>query len=304
MKAKVEAIRSYLINEKGVDEDLVNSTKGKRRLVDLLDQEDIKRLDNMEEEKTNKREESEDNNHESGEILWEEDEKKEVVAKTPEQVDVSRSLKDLYNSVDWYDYVLSEFDLSELDNNGYPKVEGLRRVVEKLLGTITFTGPVTTSVNAEDGYSVVWEIRIDWSMDVPGYVSLENYTFPQKVVRAFAGASSKNTSHPYSKYLESIADTRAEAKCLRRLLRLRTVASEEVDDEEVKTEESAELATRLITIMCSRMSIDVEKFLEREFPGKTLNSLNSEQAKILLKTLNLYQTNMRESKDIPEEIKL
>lgn len=155
-----------------------------------------------------------------------------------------------YTDVGWHEYVMSQFHESELDR-GYPKVEGMRRLAEILLGEILFSGAIDCkssmpSEGNDPGRSVVnYEIQILWKNGVEPYV----YTAPgitPYTTRAFRGLAScypgNVKGNVFVIFPESIAETRAEARALRKALGLKVVAAEEFGDveSEQKTSVSSE----------------------------------------------------------------
>jgi len=238
---------------------------------------------------------------------------------------------DIYNSLDepeqpkrpryvdpeWHDFVMSQFVPEELDNHGNPKVDGLRRVAEGLLGEIVESRPVQSSSSA-DLAAVNWLLVINWACDNP-YVDIQsNVPLQTKSFGAFADACSQNCKSPYSKFLASMADTRSEAKALRRALRLRCIASEEAELGEVNTFEEKtsdgsykgdalinEQQRMMIMVISERLKIDQNKLVTSLFPEKSLDKLTKENAATVITTLNRYQTSVKKgSQDIPEEIKI
>lgn len=140
-----------------------------------------------------------------------------------------------YTTVGWHDYVMSQFHESELDR-GYPKVEGMRRLAELLLGEIVFSGAVdyksTMPEGAEPGRSVVnYEIQICWKQGVELYVDLSKFEYPVKIFRGLASCHPGNVKgSEFLVFPESIAETRAEARALRKALGLKVIAAEEFGD--------------------------------------------------------------------------
>jgi hypothetical protein len=145
-----------------------------------------------------------------------------------------------YTDVGWHEYVMSQFKESELDR-GYPKVEGMRRIAELLLGEVVFSGAVdyrsTMPIEGSDpGRSVVnYEIRIAWKNGVEPFVAVDG--FASYTIRTFRGLASCYPGNVkgsvFIVFPESIAETRAEARALRKALGLKVVAAEEFGDVEV-----------------------------------------------------------------------
>lgn len=140
-----------------------------------------------------------------------------------------------YTEVGWHDYVMKQFHDSELDR-GYPKVEGLRRLAELLLGEIVFSGAINHQSSMPEGNdpgrSVVnYEVQICWKQGVESYVDLSKFEYPMKVFRGLASCYPGNVKgDTYLIFPESIAETRAEARALRKALGLKVIAAEEFGD--------------------------------------------------------------------------
>jgi hypothetical protein len=145
-----------------------------------------------------------------------------------------------YTEVGWHDYVMSKFDPTELDR-GYPKVEGMRRLAEELLGEIIFSGAVEfNSSMPEDDYrsgrSIVnYELQIAWKNGVEVYVHMPSFQYPTRVFRGLASCFPGNVKGDvFAVFPESIAETRAEARALRKALGLKVIAAEELGGGDVK----------------------------------------------------------------------
>ena len=115
----------------------------------------------------------------------------------------------------WNDYVLSLFEENELFDK-MPLTNGLRRVAELLMGRIVFSGPSQVfppqSGNEIGRSTVVWKIQFE-----------DGSTFCD-VADSWEG----NTDDMFCVYSTATAATRAEGRALRKALRLRVVAAEEV----------------------------------------------------------------------------
>lgn len=214
-----------------------------------------------------------------------------------------------YNSVAWHDYAMSHFDESEKDD-GYPTLYGLRRVAELLLGSIIQSGPTQlmppTSETAPGRSSCVYTVVFDWQ--------------DSGIERAFSaagGAYSGNTDESYCIYPEAIAESRAEARALRKALKLKTMAAEEapknkrqsVEVEKVTTPEwnadepITSVQQMFITQKCKEMEIDLTKFVET-IGKKQLGELTKGEGKTSIELLNKYQNKTKDRIEIPVELKL
>lgn len=118
-------------------------------------------------------------------------------------------------SPEWTEYVKTLFDESELVE-GNPLVHGLRRVSEQVLGEIIFSGPTQVfPVQSESGVgraTVVFTVRFASGLEC------------SEVADSWEG----NTDDTFCAFAVSIASTRAEARALRKALKMRGVAAEEL----------------------------------------------------------------------------
>lgn len=215
-----------------------------------------------------------------------------------------------YNSVEWHDHVMSHFDESEKDD-GYPTLYGLRRVSELLLGTIIQSGPTQlmppTSETAPGRASCVYTVVFDWQD-----------SGMEKAFSASGGAYSGNTDELYCIFPEAIAESRAEARALRKALKLKTMAAEEAPrnkrqtamvEKVISPEWNADDAITsvqqmFITQKCKEMGIDLNLFVNYSSKKKQLDELTKGEAKASIELLSKYQSKTKDSLDIPVEIKL
>ena len=118
-------------------------------------------------------------------------------------------------SPEWTNYVLSLFDESEF-LDGYPLVHGLRRVAEIVLGAIVRSGPTHVFPPKDDNgagrATVVWAVEFANGM-----------TFSD-----VADCWDANTDDTFLAFNMATAATRAEGRALRKALRIRVVAAEEM----------------------------------------------------------------------------
>jgi hypothetical protein len=132
-----------------------------------------------------------------------------------------------YGSKEWSDYVMSQFTSDELID-GNPKCAGLRRVAEELLGDIIESGPSevypATETNGPGRATVVFRVVFDW-------MNNGSYRSYSEVADVWDG----NTDDPYSHHPAATASTRAEARALRKALKVNCVAAEEMSRKLGKT---------------------------------------------------------------------
>lgn len=158
---------------------------------------------------------------------------------------------------EWTQYVLGKFLDDELDGEN-PRVDGLRRVAQELIGMIMEEGcDLVACPTVENGMRACVKAWV---------VFANNQRF-----EALADASPFNiTGEEYVIYLTAMADTRAKGRCLRNALGLkRVVAAEEVSNKVglgVDGNTDAAVHTGQITaikLMSNRLKISVSKLLKQ-----------------------------------------
>ena len=235
----------------------------------------------------------------------------EITAKTVktgkvETVETNVQKVPLYSSREWHDFIISQLRPDEMTSDGLPLVHGLRRVAEEFLGEIIANHPVRT-YQGVDGYACEWELIIVWKLNLPEYIDITRY-LPTRKFGAAVDANLDATPDPYRQHLLATADTKAEAKALRRALNLRCYAAEEIDRTEeidkINLEEQARPEQiNLIRVICKRVGIDIQKLLLNNNLNKDLNDLTRGEAANLNQILHSYTSNLSgEKKEVPKEI--
>jgi len=191
--------------------------------------------------------------------------------------------------VKWTEYVLSRLTDKEKDK-GNPKVDGLRRIIEVVFGEIINSYPNTVqSPTKENGYTAVVEhiLLIERNGRVEKYGGV-------------ADAGLHNTDAPYSKFPAAVAETRAEGRALRRALRLAVVTAEELSEINAPAaismtgeEQINNNQIQMINSVCKRCDINIPQ-LFTSLLGEAYNigSISSENAKLVIKSLQEYQQNL------------
>lgn len=172
---------------------------------------------------------------------------------------------------DWPDFVMKHFHPRELDQNGFPRVVGLRRVAQLLMGPIlssrvipvqgpTFVGSGEDLSTRLQPAVMAYEIEVEmrrhdgWSGDC------YRTTFSD-VADVYFG----NTEMEFARYPSAMAATRAEARCLRKLLRLDSVSAEEVSLVPAIESSVNGLASNtqitLMSVLGQRCDIDVMEYV-------------------------------------------
>lgn len=197
---------------------------------------------------------------------------------------------------EWNDYVLGLFDKSEL-YDGRPLCAGLRRISELILGRIVSSRPTQVfppSSGEEIGRAtVIWEV-----------VFADGSVFSD-VADCWEG----NTDDTFCVFNTATAATRAEGRALRKALRLRTVAAEEMTSKNtasivksisqakrVETEGEYDDSYRMsdaqanfIDAKCNQLNLNVTEFFDKAFSIKVSRKVDKKQASAAIQKLNDYQ---------------
>jgi len=232
-----------------------------------------------------------------------------VELQTPSNTDTSRKeiiMNDVPSmlSSEWHDYAMTLFDPSELID-GHPLVAGLRRVSELVLGPIVFSGPTQVfPVQREDHHG---------RATVVFSVEFANGVRYAEVADSWEG----NTDDMFCAFAVAIASTRAEARALRKALKIKGVAAEELTKKDTakivrdisnnKTASEGEYNEQsrmsdaqlnFIAIKCKQLNINGEK-LFKEFGADSHRKVSKKVASDIIDRLNDYQ---RDKSSIPVSI--
>lgn len=189
-----------------------------------------------------------------------------------------------YGSKEWQDYVMSLFTPNELFD-GKPNISGLRRLTRELLGDIIWTGPVDY-YNTAELKICIYEVHILWKIGLPEWFDIDTNHYPTNIFRAAGEASNNNTAPPFSYYPASMAETRAEARALRKALCLSVVSAEEIlGQKDVSRDEPiSSMQKEFILAKCDSLKIKLEDLVKGD-----LDSLTKEQAKNVISQINQIQ---------------
>jgi len=209
------------------------------------------------------------------------------------------------DSPEWTQFVLGQFQDDELDGEN-PRVEGLRRVAESLVGYIVEEGcDLISSPAMENGMKAC----------AKAWVIFETSSGRFKRFEALADASPDNVTGDFRIYLCSMADTRAKGRCYRNALKLRrVVAAEEVRGSKDFVEEDSQTTTAIqtgqitgIRMIADRLNVSIAKTLSLleidcqilASGGIDLKKLTKDEAIIVLKKLNDFQV----ADEVPENVR-
>ena len=198
------------------------------------------------------------------------------------------------NNPEWTTYVLRHLQDSEL-KNGNPTVDGLRRITGIVYGDIIHSETELLEIPSRTYEKCTAKHKI----------VLKRYADEEIVeVSAVVDVRYNKTESPYNEYLVATADTRAEGKALRRLLKLSIITAEELSE---KDEDDLEGQTVIndnqvnaINLLCQRLDINVEKMIKtyvKEF--KHIRDVPYLAARQIITQLSNYQ---RDLDSIPKDI--
>jgi len=189
---------------------------------------------------------------------------------------------------EWHSYVMGHFHKDEL-MEGNPTVDGMRRIVENLVGEIINVATNVVGLPCEQNQyraSVIVNVVID----------------DRGNAKSFSGAAdafSGNAEPEYARHAVALAETRAEGRALKRILRLRKVnAAEEIVDsskivEQKTTKEGmiGENQCNFVDILCKpdKANINVEEFVKSEHSVKNIYELTYDEAAALCNKLADYR---------------
>jgi hypothetical protein len=194
---------------------------------------------------------------------------------------------------EWTDFVLTQFIDREKDQDGNPKVDGLRRVAEKLLGEFSIDTEVVQAPSFDRGATVVVKLEF-----------LNRYGAP-RIVCGAADVSTANTQREYAIHSVATAETRAEGRALRKALGLtKVLAAEELLNADADEPNGTErISTGMVTslkVMCQKVNVDLEALAQKLYNVQEVGDLTSSQGR---KVANkLYEFNSGKE-DIPDDVK-
>lgn len=219
----------------------------------------------------------------------------EPVEDIPEQLESCDIPK--MESPAWSDYVLSCLTKDEMIEKN-PTVDGLRRLVRKLLGPI---------VNSETN---ILQCPLPENKErATATVTITILRYGETITASGAGDSYYgNTDSPYKNYPVAIAETRAEGRALRKLLGLRKVVAAEEKVSSVDSLENigadsigkiTQPQIQYLEVTCrDKLGINVRKLINNYFPeAQNIKDVSHAEALELFKVLSSYQ-----STGVPEDL--
>lgn len=199
------------------------------------------------------------------------------------------------DSPEWADYVMSKFEPEEMEQ-GNPTCDGLRRITESLVGPIISRRVnVIQAPNKENLGTATVTCEVSVLNNIEDHI-----LYNVKVVEEDAADVNKfNTPEPFHLHATATATTRAEARALRKILRLKKViAAEELAGE---TEEDyldawkpndpvQEEQINLLDIVCQRCDVNVMEYINSgERIYNTIYELDRNKAQSMIQHINKIQ---------------
>jgi len=212
--------------------------------------------------------------------------------------DMSLSNPPVPSDAGWTQYVLSLLQDDEMEGE-HPRLEGLRRVAELLLGEVI-----------EERCELIFppSVENEMTVGVKSIIIFEN----GKRFEALADANCNNCQKEFSMYLTAMADTRSKGRAYRAALHLkRVVSAEEIgvsNNEEVENPNKLINTGQITTIrlLSDRSGISIHKLLtDLEIScvvkdgAVDLKTLKYSEALVVLNRLN----SMRQEEFVPEKLK-
>lgn len=198
--------------------------------------------------------------------------------------------------IGWTDFVMGHFGDSEKEN-GNPKVGGLRRVTELLIGRIvSIHSHVAAAPTRENDHRAVITVTVTIEEQPDG----KRLTFSGS-----ADASFRNIDDKYAAFPVAIAETRAKARAFRNALGLEVVCADELATDAIPSDVSDEMITdSQITMMSSlakRLDINLKSLVNsgsRQY--NNIKDVAYDTAVKMCQRLTQYQ---RDTSKIPSELK-
>lgn len=208
-------------------------------------------------------------------------------------------------SPEWNDYVMQFFTDKELID-GNPLTAGLRRVAEMLVGEIISSKPIDVQ-RLETGdpigkTTVIYEVQFLVKNGDKEYVK----TYAD-VSDVWAG----NTDDLFAVHAPATAATKAEGRALRKALKLRVVAAEELCKKDVSqylSQQSGQMDERIkpeqikyIDLNCKKLDIDVNSFINSG--EKVYNSIYEVKRETAAKMIDQINKIKRGDQTLKEDLK-
>ena len=206
----------------------------------------------------------------------------------------SEELEETPNMYDphWTDWVLEQLEDYEKEG-GNPKVDGLRRIANKILGPFSIESTIHQTPDNSNGQRSTVSVRVLFS----------NRTI---VYSGAADVSGANTDKTFAVFPVATAETRAEGRALKRALCLtKVVSAEEIYDKNIQdlSDQNAKASSSMINslkMMAEKLKVDPFALaIYHEFDIEDVSDLKRSQVQQLNATLSRYH---RQEEQIPEAV--
>lgn len=184
--------------------------------------------------------------------------------------------------------IVSLFSENEIDDE-YIKIDGLRRVVRKVIGPIIDQNTVITQVNVGKYSGVSATFKISFLCENQNFGPVGNIVSYSDCGDCIPEYSA---DQEYGRYMAALAATRAEGRVYRKALGISLLCSEEVTDVPLveayaDTPQGPSNATgpqiKAIKVNCEKKGISIEELFE---DGESEETLTAERAKEILIKVN------------------
>jgi hypothetical protein len=202
-----------------------------------------------------------------------------------EKVDVKEVQEMMENIMDernpkWAEFILDELNSEEMPD-GNPTTAGLRRVTQKVFGDIE-TSESLPPHYINSGYVsighhlVVRRYRDDKLLSVSAYVDV----LRDKLIE------------PFNRHLLSTADTMAEGKALRRLLKVNLHTAEEIKTTELEEEDNDAVTDNqvlAVQALSKKNDVNVEKLVTKMIGVDNIYKMTKNDAKNVINKIGTFQ---------------
>ncbi len=200
----------------------------------------------------------------------------------PDNVEITPS------SPAWAQYVLAKFEDEEMDGEN-PRLEGLRRVTELMVGEIIEEDcELVSSPTMENDMRACAKATVTVKCHDTGQV---------KKFSSLADACRENCQQEFDRFPTAMADTRAKGRCFRTALKLRRVIAAEESGGDISLNESSYGSKNIqtgqvtaITIQSDRLKVSIPKLLAMLKLPSDPCALTRDQALVVIKNLNSMTT--------------
>lgn len=225
--------------------------------------------------------------------------KDETVEKLSELEVTETELIPCIHDKEWHEYVMKQFTDDELIK-GNPTTDGVRRVVEKLIGEIV-EADVSVIEPAHVFNNKLTPVTVKYTVKVKSRLSGDLLIYSD-----VADVSEFNTPPEFARHPAATASTRAEGRALRKILKLRKiVVAEEANappiEEVTMYDKIRDDQINFIDTLCNRNQINVMKYVNSGSKVYTnIKDVPFDKAVEMLAYLSKLQ---QQFDKIPEEIK-